>query len=105
MAPLINEKDFIQATKLKKFKSKSKKFDLESLVEGTANDLKVVDKIIEGMEPTHFRLPVLLKKYIKQNAGITGFNINPAFNLALNGFMIIDLTDLPEATIQGFKKV
>lgn len=89
----------------KRFKPKIKKVDLDDLVEGIPNDLKVMDKIIEDMEPTHFRLPVLLKKYIKQNARIIGFNIDPAFNLALDGFMIMDLKDLPEATIQGFKKV
>ncbi len=88
----------------KRFKPKLHKSYMNKLLERTTKDLKEVDRIIEDIEPAHFRLPILLKKYIKQNARIIGFNIDPAFNQALDGFMVMDLKELPESTIQGFKR-
>lgn len=88
----------------KRFRPRFKQIDLETLLEGTSDDVKKVDKVIEDIEPAHFRLPVLLKKYIKQNARIIGFNIDPAFNQALDGFMIMKMDELPAATMQNFKR-
>ncbi len=48
------------------------------------------------MEPRHARLPILLKKYIKQNARIIGFNIDPKFMNALDGLIVLDIQELPE---------
>lgn len=88
----------------KPFRLQRNKLDIEGLLEGTSNDLKRVDAVISDIEPRHFRLPILLKKYIKQNARILAFNLDPKFNHALDGFMILDVRDLPEATIQGMKR-
>lgn len=73
--------------------------DTKSLLEGAGADLKKVDKIISDIEPSHMILPVLLKKYIGQNARIIGFNVDPNFNDALDGLMIVDVEELPESSI------
>ena len=49
-------------------------------------------------------MPVLLKKYLKQNGQIVGFNIDPKFNNALDGLMILDLFDVPPSTIAALSK-
>ncbi len=64
------------------------------------DDLNKFDKYIDDIEPGNMRFPVLLKKYIKQNAKIVAFNVDPKFNNAVDGFMYIDINDLPEKTIQ-----
>jgi hypothetical protein len=46
------------------------------------------------------RLPVLLKKYIKQNARLIAFNVDPLFNDAIDGLMYIRISDLPESTVR-----
>ena len=46
------------------------------------------------------RLPVLLKKYIKQNCKLIGFNVDPLFNNAVDGLMYIKIADLPESTVR-----
>jgi hypothetical protein len=46
------------------------------------------------------RLPVLIKKYIKQNAKVIAFNVDPNFNDAIDGLMYIRISDLPESTIR-----
>ncbi len=77
--------------------------DAEILLSGIT-DLNKLDKFISDIEPSHLRVPVLLKKYIKQNARIISFNIDPKFNNALDGLMILNLNDLPEDTISNLKK-
>jgi hypothetical protein len=47
---------------------------------------------------------VLLKKYLKQNGKIIGFNIDPKFNNALDGLLILDLFDVPVDTISSLSK-
>jgi len=69
------------------------------LSELSKSDLQSVDKFIEEYEPGGMRMPVLLKKYVKQNARIIGFNVDPKFNNALDGLMIMDLLELPIQTL------
>ena len=57
------------------------------------------DKLIDDFEP-EMRLPVLIKKYIKQNAKVVAFNVDPNFNDAIDGLMYIRISDLPEGTIK-----
>ena len=57
------------------------------------------DKLIDDFEP-ELRLPVLIKKYIKQNAKVVAFNVDPNFNDAVDGLMYIRISDLPESTIK-----
>ena len=49
-------------------------------------------------------LPVLFKKYIKQNAKVIGFNTDPKFNNALDGFMLLDIYDMPQETLKSLMK-
>ena len=46
------------------------------------------------------RLPVLIKKYIKQNAKVIAFNVDPLFNNSVDGLMYIRIADLPESTMK-----
>lgn len=73
--------------------------ELESLLENFPDNLQEMDKLIAEIEPSHFKMPVLLKKYIKQNARIIGFDIDPKFNNCLDGLMMLDLKNLPEDTL------
>jgi hypothetical protein len=45
-----------------------------------------------------------LKKYLLLNARIIGFNCDPRFNDALDGLMVLDLTQLPERTVEDLRK-
>ena len=58
------------------------------------------DKIIDEVEPGNLRMPVLLKKYVKQNARLVAFNVDPKFNNAVDGLMYIRIADLPESTVK-----
>lgn len=64
------------------------------------SDLNKFDKIIDEIEPGNLRLPILIKKYIKQNARVIAFNVDPKFNDSTDGLMYICISDLPKETIQ-----
>ena len=73
--------------------------DKSLFFEGLDDDLNKFDKLIDDFEP-EMRLPVLIKKYIKQNAKVVAFNVDPNFNDAIDGRMYIRISDLPEGTIK-----
>ena len=81
------------------FKINLKERDKHLFFEGMDADLNKLDKLIDDFEP-EMRLPVLIKKYIKQNAKVIAFNVDPNFNDAIDGLMYIRISDLPESTIK-----
>ncbi len=84
----------------KEFKVKLKDADKDFVFDETEADLNKFDKIIDEVEPGVLRLPVLLKKYIKQNARLIAFNVDPLFNNSVDGLMYIKIADLPESTVK-----
>jgi len=84
----------------KEFKVKLKDADKDFIFDETEADLNKFDKLIDEVEPGSLRLPVLIKKYIKQNAKVVAFNVDPMFNNAVDGLMYIRIADLPESTVK-----
>ena len=84
----------------KEFKVKLKDADKDFIFDETEADLNKFDKIIDELEPGNLRLPVLIKKYIKQNARLVAFNVDPLFNNAIDGLMYIRISDIPESTMK-----
>lgn len=84
----------------KEYKVKLKDADKDFVFNEAEADLNKFDKIIEEVEPGNLRLPVLIKKYIKQNARVVAFNVDPLFNNAVDGLMYIRIADLPESTVK-----
>ncbi|MDG3582459.1 lysophospholipid acyltransferase family protein [Galbibacter pacificus] len=84
----------------KEFKVKLKDADKEFVFDETEADLNKFDRMIDEVEPGNLRLPVLIKKYIKQNAKVVAFNVDPLFNNSVDGLMYIKIADLPESTVK-----
>lgn len=84
----------------KQFKTSYKSQDYRMFLETSDFDMNKLDKIIEDIEPGRFKIPVLFRKYLEQNAKIIGFNRDPKFNNALDGLMILDVNNIPVKTIQ-----
>ena len=84
----------------KEYKVKLKDADKDFIFNEAEADLVKFDKILDELEPGSLRLPVLIKKYIKQNAKVVAFNVDPLFNNAVDGLMYIRIADLPESTVK-----
>ncbi len=87
----------------KKFKIKKTKNVDQKLFFDIAQDIGKLDKFIFEIESEQ-GIPVLLKKYIKLNAKIIGFNVDPDFNNCLDGLVILDIFDVPYETLKALSK-
>jgi putative hemolysin len=84
----------------KEFKVKLKDDDKDFVFDATKADMQKFDKLIDEIEPGALRIPVLIKKYVKQNARLVAFNVDPKFNNAVDGLMYIKVADIPESTVK-----
>ncbi len=104
---MSNHVDWNMATMIKprhSYKFKSVNEDINVLMENMEHDINILDQTIADVDELNSGLPVLLKKYIKLNAKIIGFNIDPKFNNSLDGFILLDLFKIPENTIESLSK-
>lgn len=86
------------------YKFRSNNPDINILMENMERDINKLDKAIADLDELNSGLPVLLKKYIKQNAKIIGFNVDPKFNNCLDGLIVLDIYDVPKITIESLSK-
>jgi hypothetical protein len=87
----------------KKFDAKIENLDIDILVESVEKDIKLIDKYIQDFDPDMNGVPILLKKYLTQNAKIVCFNTDPKFFDVLDGLMFLDLKNIPSDTIEVLK--
>lgn len=86
------------------FKAKTSNNFTDALLDNVEKDINALDKFIGDFEEVNSRLPVLLKKYMKLNAKIIGFNVDPLFNNCLDGFIFFDIFEAPIDTIESLSK-
>ncbi len=82
----------------------NREVDLDILLENLQADTQSLDQLIRDIEPEHFRLPVLIRQYMKLNARFISFNVDPNFSNVLDGFLMLDLKDVPLSMIEALKK-
>jgi putative hemolysin len=70
----------------------------DSAVAADVDELDALIARIEGRQG----IPVLLRQYLRLDATLLGFNIDPAFGDALDALMMVDLTKLPVETLQRY---
>ncbi len=87
-----------------RFKVKRESTDRNTLVEASNADLKKMDRMIADADPNERAMPVLLKKYLLLHGKVIGFNRDPKFNDALDALLVLDLTRLPERTVEDLRK-
>lgn len=66
--------------------------------------LERFDRFMFRLSNSRFKMPTLLKKYIKLNARILAFNVDPDFNYCVDGLIMLDLMDVPKAEIDALSK-
>ncbi len=77
---------------------------LNTALENMTPNLHSLDKFIGDIDQYNSGLPVLLKKYLGLNAKIISFNVDPKFNDCVDGFLVLDIFDVPKATIESLSK-
>ncbi len=80
------------------------KVDIELLTDSLDQGMKALDNLVEDIEPQHFRIPVLIRQYLRLNARFIGFNVDPNFSDCLDGFILLDLHDVPIEMLEALKR-
>lgn len=67
--------------------------DLEhTLPSRVVRDMDEVNDLVAEIESDRLSMPILLRQYLKLNAKLLGFNVDPDFGDVLDGLMLCDLT-------------
>ncbi|MDX5481049.1 MAG: lysophospholipid acyltransferase family protein [Hymenobacteraceae bacterium] len=88
----------------KQFRYRFSREHYEQMLHQGLHNIDSLEKLVTEIDPRHSALPVLLKKYLKQNARIIGFNIDPKFSNALDGFMVMDVANMPSTTARMLER-
>ncbi|MDB5016142.1 MAG: hypothetical protein JWQ84_974 [Mucilaginibacter sp.] len=87
----------------KKFKVDLGSIDTDLLMAGE-DSFKGLDNLISEIETRNMKVPVLLRQYIALNAKIISFNIDPKFADCLDGFLVLDLEQIPQEMLEKLGK-
>jgi hypothetical protein len=68
----------------------------------SVRDIDDVSALISEIEREEKGVPVLLRQYLKLNATVLSFNVDPAFNDCLDGLLLVDLTKTDEKTLRRY---
>lgn len=74
----------------------------DALMATLVRDANEVDELVADIETDRKGMPPLLKQYLKLNAKLLGFNVDPNFGNALDALMLVDLTDVPHAILARY---
>jgi putative hemolysin len=68
----------------------------------TPRTIDEVNGLVERAEPDRKGMPVLLRQYLKLNARLIGFNVDPAFGEALDALMVVDLATADSSILNRY---
>ena len=78
------------------FASDFLKVDPEVLLGANMDSVDRFDKFMFRLSNGAYRIPTLFKKYLKLNAKVLCFNVDPDFNDTLDALLFLTFTDFPE---------
>ncbi len=78
--------------------------DVDSLMSGKQDTVEKFDRYLLKLSDGEYRLPTLIKKYLKLNAYFLAFNIDKKFNDCLDGLVYLELNKVPKEEILALAK-
>jgi putative hemolysin len=78
------------------FKLKQLSPALSNWVKKEGRTLDDVSAVISGVEPDGKGVPVLVKHYLKLHGSFVGFGVDPDFNNALDGLIVVDIRNMED---------
>lgn len=65
-------------------------------------DIKEVSARIASVEPDGKGIPILLRQYLKLNATVLSFNVDPDFSKVLDALILVDLCEMPDLILKRY---
>ncbi|MDD3685952.1 MAG: GNAT family N-acetyltransferase [Bacteroidales bacterium] len=76
----------------------------ENILNNFGDDISIIDRFIRDIDVNHYGIPVLIKKYLSLGGRILEFNVDPDFNYAIDGFVVLDIDVVSEEVINSYNK-
>lgn len=86
------------------FVSGYKRVDPDALLRSKISSIEKFDRFMYRISNGKYRMPTLLKKYLKINARIIGYNVDPDFNYCVDGLIMLSLNEVPRSEIDSLSK-
>ena len=80
------------------------KINPRDLLRKKIDNFEKFDRFLMRLSDNTYRMPTLVKKYMKVNTHIISFNVDPLFNYSLDGLIILRIKDYPRAEILSMTK-
>ena len=80
------------------------KINPKDLLRHKMDNFEKFDRFLMRLSDNTYRMPTLVKKYMKVNTRIIAFNVDPLFNYSLDGLIILRIKDYPRAEILSMTK-
>lgn len=74
----------------------------QALLSTVVSGLNQVGTLLAEIESDRKGVPVLLRQYLKLNAKLLGFNVDPTFGYALDALMMVDLMEVDRAILNRY---
>jgi len=77
---------------------------IDDLMKNKMESIEQFDRFLLRLSNNEYRLPTLVKKYLKINSKIIKFNVDPDFNYCVDGLVLLDLTQISKQEIINLSK-
>lgn len=86
------------------FRYEFMRVDPELLLAGRTESMDAFDKYIQRLSDGCFRIPTLIKKYVKLKAEILAYNVDREFNYCVDGMIFLNMAEVPRSEIEMLTK-
>mgnify|MGYP003870219821 CR=1 FL=1 len=74
----------------------------ESLWPTVVSDIDEVDQLVREIERGRRGMPILLRQYLRLNARLLGFSVDPRFGHVIDGLIVVDVASVDRAILKRF---
>ena len=74
------------------------------LISDRIDSIEKFDRYLLRLSNGKYRLPTLVKKYLKINCRIINFNVDPEFNYCVDGLVLLDINEATQSEIEALAK-
>ena len=75
--------------------------DPDTLLSNHMGSIDQFERYMMRLSNNQYRLPTLVKKYLKINTKVVCFNVDPNFNYCLDGYIVLDIRKMPKEELLG----
>lgn len=82
-----------------RFRNRIEKVNLDDLLLDRCDSIEHTDRFIMMLSDGKYRIPSLIKRYLKIGVKVIDFNVDPLFNYCIDGLILLDTANVSEKEV------